>query len=39
MIAEAVIRILNASTEQLSSLGRAGAERVRQMHDAQDRSR
>jgi colanic acid/amylovoran biosynthesis glycosyltransferase len=34
MIAAAVIRILNTPTGELSSLGRAGAERVRRMHDA-----
>jgi colanic acid/amylovoran biosynthesis glycosyltransferase len=34
MIAAAIIRILNTPTGELSSLGRAGAERVRRMHDA-----
>jgi glycosyltransferase involved in cell wall biosynthesis len=33
-IADAVIRILTTPVEELSTMGRAGAERVRQMHDA-----
>jgi len=33
-IAEAVIRILNTPTDQLSAMGKAGVERVRRMHDA-----
>ena len=33
-IAAAVTRILNASTDELSRMGRAGAEKVRTMHDA-----
>jgi colanic acid/amylovoran biosynthesis glycosyltransferase len=33
-IAQAIMRILNASTDQLSRMGVAGAERARQLHDA-----